>query len=299
MPNLEYSESIPKCGCGKIHNCKICPYVTKSLFYVVSDLKRHGLPLESSRCERNDLEKYFCKDCNFETDLLVILKQHFREYHRKDTDCMQDQPKNDAVVESYICQTCSFATYSVLLWMKHLESSCFNTEEECENVRAVSCSDEQWYRCECCSFKTKEATVLERHQTVNHSLHQKEIFRCFHCKYKGKNKNYLKKHINYKHATLKAEHRFHCNECQFTSNRYSNMQYHKKLQHSAVAIKWYNCDKCEYKTKHNSRLKKHKAIHLSADAVQWHSCDKCEFKTKYKKNLKQHKKMHLSADAIQ
>ncbi|KAJ3625016.1 hypothetical protein MTP99_018597 [Tenebrio molitor] len=47
MPNLEYGESISKCGYGKIHR----------------------LPLESCRCERNDLEKYHCKDCNFETDL--------------------------------------------------------------------------------------------------------------------------------------------------------------------------------------------------------------------------------------
>jgi predicted RNA-binding Zn-ribbon protein involved in translation (DUF1610 family) len=78
------------------------------------------LPLESSRCERNDLEKYYCKDCHFETDLVVILKQHFREYHRKDTDCVQDQPKNDTVVKSYICQKCTFETYSILMWIKHL-----------------------------------------------------------------------------------------------------------------------------------------------------------------------------------
>ncbi|KAJ3632404.1 hypothetical protein MTP99_009416 [Tenebrio molitor] len=122
MPNLEYSESMPK-GFGKIHNCK------------VNHAKCHRLPLiQSSRCEKNDVGKYYCKDCNFETDLVVILKQHFREYHRKDTDCVQDQPKNDTVVKSYICQKCSFETYSVLLWIKHLESSCFDTEEECENV---------------------------------------------------------------------------------------------------------------------------------------------------------------------
>ncbi|KAJ3632418.1 hypothetical protein MTP99_009430 [Tenebrio molitor] len=122
MSNLEYSESIPK-GYGK----------------------RHRLPFESSRCERNNLEKYYCKDCNFETDLVVILKQHLREYHRKETDCVQDQPKNDTVVKSYICQKCSLETYSVLPWMKHLESSCSDTGGECGNVRTMSCSDE-----ECC-----------------------------------------------------------------------------------------------------------------------------------------------------
>jgi hypothetical protein len=139
MQNMECTESIP--------------------FYMVN----HGKPLESSRCESNDLEKYYCKDCNFETNLVVILKQHLTEYHREDSDCVPDQPKNATVVKSYICQKCSFETYSVLLWIKHLDGSCFDTEEECENVHTVSCSDEDWYRCECCSFKTKEARVLKNH----------------------------------------------------------------------------------------------------------------------------------------
>jgi hypothetical protein len=38
------------------------------------------------------------------------------------------------VVKNYICQKCSFETYSVLLWIKHLESSCFDTEEKCEDA---------------------------------------------------------------------------------------------------------------------------------------------------------------------
>ncbi|KAJ3632462.1 hypothetical protein MTP99_009472 [Tenebrio molitor] len=77
MQNLEFTENIPKCGHGKrCHNCKRCPYVTKAPFYMVNHVKRHRLPLESSRCERNDLEKY-CKDCNFETDLV---KKNVRTY---------------------------------------------------------------------------------------------------------------------------------------------------------------------------------------------------------------------------
>jgi hypothetical protein len=294
MPNLEYNESIPKCGYENIHNCKN---------YMANDVKRHRVPLEPSRCERNDSEKYYCKDCNFETDLVVILKQHIREYHRKDTECVQDQQKNGTVVKNYICQKCSFKTYPVLrlwvlLWIKRLESSCFDTEEECENVRTVSCSDEEWYRCECCSFKTKEATVLGRHQTAKQSLHQKERFCCFHCKYKGKTKNHLREHVNNQHATLEAVNWFHCNECQFTSKSYFSLCRHKKLQHSADTVQWYSRDKCEYKTKYNSYLKQHKVINLSADAIQWYNCDKCEFKTKWDHSLKRHKKNHLSTSDV-
>jgi hypothetical protein len=209
MENLEYSESIPKCGYGKIGNCKRRPYVTKSPFYMLNHTKRHRLPLESSRCERNYLEKYNCKRCNFETDLVVILKQHFREYHRKDTDCVQDQLKNDTVVKSYICQKCTFETYSILMWIKHLDGSCFNPKEDCENV-----SEEEWYRCECCSFKTKEATVLEKHQAAKQSLHHFQ----WYC----------------------------CDTCEFKTERNYDLKQHKTIHHSVDAIQWYNYDKCEF-----------------------------------------------------
>jgi hypothetical protein len=250
MRNLEYSESIPK---------------------------RHRLPLESCRCERNDLEKYYCKGCNFETDLFVILKKHLKEYHGNDADCVQDEPRNDAVVKSYICRKCSFETYSCLLWIKHLESPCFDAEEECE--------------------KTKEATVLERHHTAKQSIRQKERFRCLHCKYKGRTKDLLRYHVNYKHATLEAVHWFHCNECQFTSKSYCSLYNHKNRQHSADVV--YNCDKCEYKTKRADHLKRHKKNHLPEDAVTWYRCDKCNFKAKRKDCLRKHQKNHLSPDANQ
>jgi hypothetical protein len=299
MPNLEYTESIPKCGYRKIHSCNRCPYVTKSLFYMVNHAASHRLPLESFSCESNNLENYYCKDCNFEADLVVIFKQHLKQYHRNGTDCVQDQPKNDTVVKSYICQRCSFETHSVLLWIKHLESACFDTEEECETVHTVSCSDEKSYQCDYCYFKTKEATVLKRHQTANHSLHQKERFPCFRCKYKGTTQNHLREHVNRKHATSEAVHWFHCNECQFISPRYKTLQFHEKSHHQVGAIQWYSCDKCEYKTKYKHHLNRHKINHLPADAIQWYNCDKCEFKTKRNDNLKQHEKHHLSPYFVQ
>jgi predicted RNA-binding Zn-ribbon protein involved in translation (DUF1610 family) len=170
------------------------------------------LPLESSRCERNDLEKYYCKSCNFETDLVVILKQHLREYLRKDTDCVQDQPKKNTVVKSYICQKCTFETYSVLMWIKHLDGPCFNTKEECEKV-----SEENWYQSKCFSFKTKDATVLEKHQAAKQSHHHLQWYSCDECEFKTKWKESLKRH--------------------------------KNIHLSADATQWYNCDKCEFQTK--------------------------------------------------
>jgi hypothetical protein len=299
MQNFEYTESIPKCGYGNIHNCKRCPYVTKSLFHMVNHAKRYQLPLKSSSCERNDLENHYCKNCNFESDLVVILKQHLREYHRKDTDCVQDQPKSDSEVKSYICPKCSFETYSVLLWIKHFDGSCFDTEEDCEKVDTASCSDEKSYRREYCYKRRKGATVLKKHQNARHPSHRKEKFRCFHCNYKGKTKNHLREHLNYSHAPPEAVHWFHCNECQLKSKSHFNLLKHKKLRHSVNAVHWFSCDKCEFRTKRNDSLTRHKKIHFSANAVQWYSCDKGECKTKYNRDIKEHKTIQLSTDAIQ
>jgi uncharacterized protein YlaI len=238
MQNLEYSESIPKCDYRKIHNCKRCPYVTRSIFFMVNHAKRHPLPLKSLSSERNDLEKFYCKDCNFETDLVVIFKQHLGQYHRKGTDCLQDQPKNDAVVKSYICQKCSFETYSVLLWIKHLNTSCFDTEEESEKVNTV-----QWYNCDKYEFKTKRKLKQKRHR-----------------------KNPL---------SADAVKWFSCDECEFKTKRNDHLKRHKIIHLSADAIQWYSCDKCEYKAKCKKDVKYHETTHLLTDSSEWYSCDKC------------------------
>jgi hypothetical protein len=262
MLNLEYAESIPKCGYGKIHNCDICPYVTKSLFFMINHTKRHRLPLDSISCETIDLEKYYCKDCNFKTDLMVIFNQHIREHHRKDTDFVQDQTKNDTVIKNYICQQCSFETYSALQWIKHLDTPCLNIKEDFETVRIVSCGDEKWYRCEHCSFETKKATLLKGHQSAEHPPAEGERLCCFHCKYKAKTKKNLQQHINYKHSTVKAIRWFQCNESQFTSKDFFNLQ-----------------------TQENSCL----AVESKFIPSSFHA-----FKTKYKKNLKCHRTYKLT-----
>jgi predicted RNA-binding Zn-ribbon protein involved in translation (DUF1610 family) len=141
---------------------------------------------------------------------VVIFKEHLREYHRKGTDWVQDQPKNDTVVKSYICQKCTFETYSVLMWIKHLNGSCFNTKEECQNV-----SEEEWYPSESCFFRTKETTVLEKHQAAKQSRH----------------------HFRW----------YSCHKCEFKTKWNVSLKLHERMHLSADAIQWYNCDKCEFR----------------------------------------------------
>jgi hypothetical protein len=225
MPNLECRGNIPKCGPGKIHNCKRCPYVTKAPFYMVNHAKRHRFPLESSRCERTNLEKYYCKDCNFETDLVVIFKQHHREFHRKDTDCVQDQPKNDIVVKSYICQNCSFETYSVLLWMKHLESSCFDTEDAIH-----------WYNCDKCKYVTKYKSNIKQHKKIHLSADTLQCYSCDKCEFKTKWSSSIKRHKKI-HLSADAIKNYSCDKCEFKTKRNGCLKQHKKNHMSADAVK--------------------------------------------------------------
>ncbi|KAJ3622126.1 hypothetical protein MTP99_002652 [Tenebrio molitor] len=206
MPNLEYSESIPKCGCGKIHNCKICPYVTKSLFYVVSDLKRHGLPLESSRCERNDLEKYFCKDCNFETDLL---KKNVRTY----VQCL--------VVMN------SGTDASVVPLRQRRQQFWKDTRPNMKQHNAIRHSADaiQWYNCDKCEFKTKWNENLTRHKAIHVSADAIQWYNCDKCEFKTKYKGNIKQH-NAIHHSADAIHC--CDKCEFKTKWKESLKKHTK-----------------------------------------------------------------------
>jgi hypothetical protein len=117
MANLEHTGIILKYECGRIHDCDGRPYVSRSLFF-------HQIP--SFICETNSLKKYNCKDCDFESDLVIVFKQHIRQHHRKRID----EPKTDVEVKSYICRECSFETYSALVWIKHLDTLCIKTVQD-------------------------------------------------------------------------------------------------------------------------------------------------------------------------
>ncbi|KAJ3628565.1 hypothetical protein MTP99_015864 [Tenebrio molitor] len=133
MRNLEYSKSVPKCGYGKMT-------MTKSHFNMVNHAKHHRLPLESFRCERNDLEKYYCKGCNFETDLLGAIKKHNTIHLSEDA------------IQWYNCDKCEFKT-------KYNE----NIKRHEKRIH-LSADAVQWFSCDKCEFKAKTKEYLKRHK---------------------------------------------------------------------------------------------------------------------------------------
>ena len=84
MSTLEYCEAIAKydrSSLKNVHKCKICPYSTTSLFLITNHVRRHRFPLEQFTCSNAKIEAYFCKDCDFKTELTVLFKEHIGKYH--------------------------------------------------------------------------------------------------------------------------------------------------------------------------------------------------------------------------
>ena len=118
MSCLEYSDSVvwKAPSNNHVHNCNYCPFVSTSLFLMVNHVRSHRSSNTPFDCKDN-INTYFCKDCDFQTNLTLFFKKHIEEYHIA-------KPENGAEsflsVQSYICKNCSFETYFSLAWFKHV-----------------------------------------------------------------------------------------------------------------------------------------------------------------------------------
>jgi hypothetical protein len=173
MANQEYSGGA--LVYGSVHKYDKCPFASKSLSFVIDHTRRHHFKQEiqeSSTCETTTLEKYYCKSCNFETDLIIIFNQHAGEFHGKECEYLHGPWRKDhCAVKSYICKICTFETHSILFWMKHLESSCFNKSDRFEDLKLsfVTLTDNQWYPCDSCQYRTWRKGNLKRHLLFKHT----------------------------------------------------------------------------------------------------------------------------------
>jgi hypothetical protein len=197
---------------------------TKSPPCMVNHAKRHRLPVESFSCETNDLEKYYCKECQFETDLMVIFNQHIREHRRRNIDRVQDQPKSNVEIKSYICQKCSLETYSILLWIKHLDSSCFvNKVSNVSRLYKRKLFDDIiCFKCDHCSFKTEVLQYLDKHVERLHTHLMVRWFQCEACDFKTKYRGSLKIHVNTRHKSDEEANWFYCFNCEYKTRRKKN-----------------------------------------------------------------------------
>ena len=169
MSILEYSEIPTRWGRSSwknVHNCKQCPYFTTSLFLMVNHVRRHSSPLEKLNCEHASIEVYYCKDCDFKTELTTLFKRHINERHGLKTEFREDLSSQDFQINNYVCEKCDFETNFLLKWLQHL-STCTKKRKRA-NSYFKQTDEICWYYCAECFYKTKFKNNLRRHIDERH-----------------------------------------------------------------------------------------------------------------------------------
>ena len=85
---------------------------------------------------------------------------------------------------------------------------------------------------------------------------------------------------------------FKCEQCDYVSQRSSNLKRHIRTVHTTQTKRPYKCDICgicSFKEKHH--LTDHKASHGLTELE--HACSDCDYRTHLKQNLTRHKLSHM------
>ena len=299
MSTLEYSEALSTYGRSSrknVHNCKQCPYFTTTLFLMFNHVRQHRSSPEKFKCENAKIEPYYCKDCNFKTDLTILFKQHIDTNHGFKQESGDDSSSRDLVIENYVCENCDFATNFSLKWFQHTS--------RCTREKAKRCSCKKsckWYECGHCPYKTTFKHKLKRHQNSPHLSEQDaKWYECNNCHFKTKHKSSLEFHTVAKHPNLQEQFKtYKCKSCKFETKHVSNLRRHVISVHlDEIDIKWYECQQCSFRAKLRYNLTEHMKRDHSKKS-EWYKCAKCSYKSKMKPNLKSHLKVHLERKPFQ
>ena len=92
----EYCEAILSVGRSSwkfVHNCrscKLCPYSSTSLFLMANHVRRRCFRLETFTCDNAKIEAYYCKDCDFKTQLTILFEQYINKQHGLNRESRKD-----------------------------------------------------------------------------------------------------------------------------------------------------------------------------------------------------------------
>ncbi|XP_063930339.1 zinc finger X-chromosomal protein-like [Zophobas morio] len=312
MSTLEYCEAIAARGRSlwkNIHNCKLCVYSTTSFFFMVNHMRRHRSALEEFTCDNAKIEAYYCKDCDFKTELTILFKQHICKHHALKRETEKDVSRENFRIQNYVCEKCDFETNLSLKWFQRT-LTCTRNKENLQNVNFskenittnsdFNQTDEiHWHCCAECPHKSKFKTYLIRHIQ---DCHLPKRYECDKCPFKSRRKVNLKRHLNNLHLNDKDVIWYKCNECSFKTKNKASLKRHGIIKHidaSDAEITWYECQNCSYKTKQAQYLKSYVIYkHLNDEKIKWYKCGDCSFKAKTTSDLTKHVKKHCPYNSV-
>ena len=140
---------------------------------MTNHVRRHRFPLNQFACGNTKIETYFCKDCNFKTELTVLFKERVGKYHGIKRESRDDLLSEDFRIQNYVCEKCNFETTLSLKYLQHT-SACTENKQNYQIVTSPTQNDTystdfkrteetHWYSCAQCSHKAKFKSILQVH----------------------------------------------------------------------------------------------------------------------------------------
>ena len=293
MSTLEYSKALVAHGRSSwknVHNCKLCPHFTTSILSMVNHVRRHRSSLEKFTCSKAKIEVYYCKDCDFKTDLTILFKQHINKHHGLKSESREDLSIEDFTIQNYVCEKCAFETNSLIKKLQHT-STCTERKENrlsSSSQNVTYKKNGEWYKCKKCNYKTKFKSRLKKHVYYVHSRAEDiQWHECTECPFKSKYKVSLRRHFSVKHADKEKIKWYECEKCPYKTKHHSNFSYHVISTHvSEEEVQWYECANCSYKSKSKQYLIRH--ISGRHSDIRSFQCENCPYKAKLSRHLKRH-----------
>jgi hypothetical protein len=289
--------------------CNLCPF--KCMYYKLYcnhlDQSHPGARNEyEAEHEKNRLSKvsdkvYFCKECEFQTDIALEMENHL--------------PSHTPNL-FYVCSLCNFQTQEETVLKDH--------QSEEHQSSGTPCESDQVYICPCCAFKTSSletynihlvAHPLKEKVTIEQKLHKKEPklplnyqYICETCGFQAVNAKQLEYHV----LAHQSETSYDCDQCKFKTINRQSYRKHVKLVHevtlplgrplkrndsgdsnsssshsrSGVAkAEKYKCNDCGFESNSISAYKNHTDAHLAPNSLK---CPHCLYRTVRWVNLKSH-----------
>ena len=169
-----------------------------------------------------------CETCNKEFNHKDKLNMHRKKEHTTDeTDFTHVNEHQEPNYEKFYCMKCNFTT----------EANC-DLEKHMQN---------QHHKCNLCSYHAIHQRDLRRHKSTMHSL----VTPCELCPYKALNDQDLKRHK----LTMHKDPDFSSNNCDYMSNRESNVRRHQENIHTNDNN--FECKICGYTARDNKELEEH------------------------------------------
>lgn len=134
--------------------------------------------------DESNSELFECKYCSFKTNNIDVLDEHIQMH--EDTLTIAEEEEKMKIIEEEI---------EVKKKEVKFEIDQYEKKKKVISKNDKSTSDEVWFKCGLCTYKTRRKHDLPKHFLTHCSLKTTTVYRCSECNYETKRKNDMPKHM--------------------------------------------------------------------------------------------------------